>query len=136
MIWMGEEFGDYHPKVTDPEKIDWTLLKNENNQQLREHYKCLIHLRRQNLAMQRNDLDYIFEHKEDGILAYTRWDDTGKKIVVIANLRDRHYDTYAIPYLPDEGEWLDVLTGEKITIQNRTWTGKLDPWESKVLVKG
>jgi 1,4-alpha-glucan branching enzyme len=136
MIWMGEEFGDYHIKATDPEKIDWTLLKNENNQNLREHYKRLIHLRRENLAMQRNELDYLFEHKEDGILAYTRWDDAGKKIVVIANLRDRHYDTYAIPFLPDDGEWLDVLTGEKITIQNRTWTGKLDPWESKVLIKG
>ncbi len=136
MIWMGDEFGDYHQKDTNPEKIDWTLLKNERNQQLRAHHKRIIQLRRENPAMQRNDLDYIFEHKEDGILAFTRWDDTGKKVVVIANLRDKDYANYTVHFLPDDGEWQDWFTQEKIEIKDRKWSGALHPWEAKVLVKG
>ena len=136
MIWMGEEFGDYHPKRCEPEKIDWTLLGNESNKALREHYKRLIHLRREHGALQRNDLEFIFEHGEDGILAYTRWDDVGGKVVVIANLRDREHGEYFVPGMPEDGEWMDVLHGEKYEVHDRTWSGRLEAWESRVLVKG
>ncbi len=136
MIWMGEEFGDYHPKNTDPEKIDWTLLANENNKQLREHYKRVIQLRRENRALQNTDLDFLFEHKEDGLLAFLRQDGTGKKIVVIANLKDRQHDTYTIPFLPEDGEWQNWLTNQPVDIKDKKWTGPLAPWEAVILVKG
>ncbi|MGN6367430.1 MAG: alpha-amylase family glycosyl hydrolase [Phycisphaerae bacterium] len=139
MIWMGEEFGDYHPKNTDPEKIDWTLLANENNKNLHAHYKRIIQLRRENKALHNTDLDYLFEHKDDGILAYLRQhneNDTSRKIVVIANLRDRDYSTYTVPFLPEDGEWTDWFTGQKVEIQDKKWTGPLHPWQAVVLVKG
>jgi 1,4-alpha-glucan branching enzyme len=133
MIWMGEEFADYHGKAMDPQKIDWTLLKNERNQQLHAHYKKLIHLRRGHKALHTNNLDFIFEHAEDGILTYVRWDDAGNKVLVIANLRDRAHEGYALGNLPD-GKWKDVLSDEEITIENHALTTPLHPWQARVFV--
>jgi len=135
MIWMGEEFGDYHPKVTDPEKIDWTLLKNERNQQLRAHYKRIIQLRRGERALQGNDLDFIFEHKDEGVLAFLRWDETGRKVVVIVNLKDRMHESYTVPFMPEDGEWREWFKEEKVEIKEKKWSGRLEPWEAVVLVK-
>jgi 1,4-alpha-glucan branching enzyme len=135
MIWMGEEFGDYHSKRMDPQKIDWTLLKNNRNRDLREHYKKLIALRRDNNALAGNDLDFLYEHLEQGILAYLRWDNARKKAIVIANLRDRTNDNVTIPHLPS-GEWHDYLGGNAGTIKDGAWTGKLMPWQGVVLTQG
>ena len=87
MIWMGEEFGDYHGKATDPQKIDWTLLKHERNRALHAHYKKMIALRREHGALKGNHLDFVFEHADDGILAYVRVDagNAERKVLVIAN---------------------------------------------------
>jgi 1,4-alpha-glucan branching enzyme len=134
MIWMGEEFADYHGKAMDPQKIDWTLLAHDNNKGLREHYKRLIQLRRSSGALCNNNLDFIFEHGEDGILAFVRWDEE-KKVVVIANLRDREHEGYKLGNLPD-GKWKEWLTEEEVEIKGGEWTARLMPWEAKVLVAG
>ena len=134
MIWMGEEFGDYHSKATEPQKIDWTLLKNERNQQLHAHYQKVIHLRREHAALQGNHLDFLFDHGEDGILAFVRVDAAKpeRKVLVIANLRDRAHESYDLTNLPD-GKWKDWLTGEEIEIKGNALKVKLEPWEAKVL---
>ncbi|HVS71903.1 MAG TPA: alpha-amylase family glycosyl hydrolase [Phycisphaerae bacterium] len=136
MIWMGEEFADYHGKAMDPQKIDWTLLANDHNKELREHYKKMIHLRRENTALHRNDLAFFYEHAADGILAFARWDDTGKQVVVIANFKDQPHDPHEVTNFPDGDTWTDYLTGEKVEIKNHQWTGPLAPWEAKVFIRG
>jgi 1,4-alpha-glucan branching enzyme len=132
MIWMGEEFGDSHPRKTEPQKIDWTLLKNDCNRDLREHYKKVIALRRQNPALQGNNLDFLYEHADDGILAFLRWDDAGKKVIVIANLKDQPHDSVTIPSLPS-GEWDDYLAGQRVSLKDKAWTGPLGPWQTVIL---
>lgn len=136
MIWMGEEFADYHGKAMDPQKIDWTLLANDRNKELREHYKKMIHLRRENPALHRNDLTFFYEHVADGILAFVRWDDGGKQVVVIANFRDQAHESHEVTNFPDGEEWKDWLTGEAVEIKERKWVGKLGAWEAKVFVRG
>ena len=42
MIWMGEEFGEYVPMSEQSNKINWTLLENDENKNLFEYYKTLI----------------------------------------------------------------------------------------------
>ncbi len=134
MIWMGEEFADYHPKSMDPQKIDWKLLGNENNKQLHAFYKRLIHLRREHGALHGNNLDFIFENAEAGVLVFVRWDDTGKKVLIIANLRDQHHESYTFTNLPN-GQWKDATAAEEITVEinDNSLTIPLAPWEARVL---
>jgi 1,4-alpha-glucan branching enzyme len=135
MIWMGEEFADYHGKAMDPQKIDWTLLANENNKALHAHYKRMIALRRTHPGLHGNELEFLFEHAADGLLVFTRFpkDAPDRKVLVIANLRDRAHASYTVTNLPD-GRWKDWLTDEELTIENHTLTTPLDPWQARVLV--
>lgn len=134
MIWMGEEFADYHPKTQEQAKIDWTLLKNENNQKLHDHYKSLITMRKQNNALRRNDLEFFYEHVEDGILAFTRWDEGGNQVVVVLNLKGNQHGDYKIPNFPRDGLWHAWTYNVDTEIKDRTWIGHIDPWEAKVFV--
>lgn len=134
MIWMGDEFADYHGKSMEQQKIDWSLLKNEHNMRLHDHYKSMIACRKQNNALRRNDLEFIFEKVEDGILAFTRWDDHGNRVVVILNLHGTDHPGYAIPNMPDNGKWHDWIFNVDFEIKDNTWTGPLGAWEAKVFV--
>jgi 1,4-alpha-glucan branching enzyme len=96
----------------------------------------MIRLRREHAALQGNHLDFIFEHGEDGILAFVRSDaaDPERSVLVIANLRDRVHENYKVINLPD-GKWKDWLTGEEVEIEGNALTARLEPWEAKVLVR-
>ena len=59
MIWMGEEFGEYKPKTVDPAKLDWSLLKNDENSSLLELVRGLIALRKQTHALFTNNINFF-----------------------------------------------------------------------------
>jgi 1,4-alpha-glucan branching enzyme len=136
MIWMGEEFADYHGKAMDPQKIDWTLLQHDRNRALHAHYKRMIALRREHPALHGNELEFLFEHAEDGLLAFLRFptDAPDRKVLIIANLRDRAHEACTLGNLPD-GVWKDWLTDETVTIDHHTLTTPLEPWQARVLVR-
>ncbi|WP_445240189.1 hypothetical protein [Microcoleus vaginatus] len=46
MLWMGEEFGQSTRQTPNqPNKLQWSLLKNQPNHELLEYYKHVILLR-------------------------------------------------------------------------------------------
>ncbi|WP_347242485.1 alpha-amylase family glycosyl hydrolase [Nostoc sp. FACHB-888] len=78
MLWMGEEFGEYQQKsesVTQLQKINWSLLESDQNRDLFKYYQNLIALRKQNLTLQSDNIDFFYENAGDKVLAYTRWDE-------------------------------------------------------------
>jgi 1,4-alpha-glucan branching enzyme len=134
MIWMGEEFGEYKNKSLDPAKIDWTLLANERNRNLFNHYKRLIELRKKNEALTGNHINFFQKDEGSGVLAFVRWTDSGKRVVVIANLSGTpHYD-YVVNGFPCSGTWQDWIADVPIEVSNDTLVTTLGSFEGKVFV--
>ena len=103
LVWMGNEFGEYNPE--EEIAIDWTLLENDSNQDLRGYYQGLINLRKDNHALRTSNIDFFHEDPESKVLAYTRWNDEGSRAVVVINFSGDFLEDYAIEHFPHEGTW-------------------------------
>lgn len=136
MIWMGEEFGEYKHKTLEPSKIDWTLLENDENRGLFEYCKGLINLRKNNPALYMENIEFFHENLDSRVLAYTRWNEEGSRVVVVANFSDSYLAGYSVPHFPCAGTWhewtsnYDVESGEDdILIDLAEWEAKVFVWE-------
>ncbi len=134
MLWMGEEFGDYHRTDPDPTKIDWTLLDNDLNRGLFEYYKGLIALRKQNPALQTEHIEFFHEDPESKVIAFTRWNDEGSRIVVIANFSDNFLANYTVPNFPADGTWHEWTRDFDIESGDGQIMVDLPEYEARVLV--
>ncbi|MBD2346633.1 alpha-amylase family glycosyl hydrolase [Anabaena subtropica] len=134
LVWMGEEFGEYKPKQQDQSKIDWTLLGNDLNRGLFDYYKGLINLRKNTHALYTANIDFIHENSEAKVLAYSRWNDEGSRVVVVANFSADFLAGYHVPNFPSGGTWhewtgdYDVEAGDDGIITD------MGPYEAKVFV--
>ena len=134
MIWMGEEFAEYKPKTPEQNKIDWTLLENDKNRSLHDYYRGLIFLRKNNHALYTENIEFFYEQADDRVLAYTRWNDEGSRIVVIANLSGNYLKDYTIPHMPDDGTWHEWGGDYDVEVSDNTLVIDLPEYEAKVLV--
>lgn len=136
LIWMGEEFGEYKAKTIEQAKIDWTLLGNDMNKGLWEYYKGLIHLRKNNQALYTENIDFFHEDPDSKVFAYTRWNDEGSRVVVVANLSENYLAGYSVPHFPANGTWhewtgnYDVESGDdNIMIDLPEYEAKVFVWQ-------
>jgi 1,4-alpha-glucan branching enzyme len=126
MIWMGAEIGEYKEKTSGVAKLDWSLIEdrednsNAINKQQLKYYKDIIQLRKVNLALTTPNLEFIFEHVNDRIMAWYRWnssiDDSHKQdnhVIVICNWSSSTYETYEILNIPQNGRWYEWLNDNK-----------------------
>ncbi len=134
MLWMGEEFAEYKPKTPESSKIDWTLLNYDNNQSLHDYYRGLIFLRKHNHALYTENIQFFYENAEDRVLAYTRWNGEGSRVVVVANLSGNFLKDYAIPHIPSDGTWHEWGYDYDLEVANQTLITDLPEYEAKVLV--
>ncbi len=102
MIWMGEEFGEHRPMSEDSNKIDWTLLEHEVNQDLLAFYRKLIAFRTSHAAFASEKIEFFHESPEAGILAFHRFDENANAFAVVLNLSDDDAPEYPIPSFPFE----------------------------------
>ncbi|MEG4321939.1 MULTISPECIES: alpha-amylase family glycosyl hydrolase [unclassified Microcoleus] len=136
LIWMGEEFGEYKAKTIEQAKIDWTLLGNDMNKGLWEYYKGLIHLRKNNQALYTENIDFFHEDPDSKVFAYTRWNDEGSRVVVVANMSENYLAGYSVPHFPANGTWhewtgnYDVESGDdNIMIDLPEYEAKVFVWQ-------
>jgi 1,4-alpha-glucan branching enzyme len=134
MIWMGEEFAEYKPKTPEQNKIDWTLLGNDTNKGLHDYYQSLIFLRKNNHALFTENIEFFYENLDDRVLAYTRWNDKGSRVVVIANLSGNFLKDYTIPHIPADGTWHEWVSDYNVEVSGNTLVLDLPEYEAKVLV--
>jgi 1,4-alpha-glucan branching enzyme len=134
MVWMGEEFGEYKHKTIDPAKIDWTLLSGELNQGLFAYYKGLIHLRKENHALHTANIEFIHENPEAKVIAYTRWNDEGSRVVVVANFSDQFLAGYNVPNFPADGNWHEWTGNYDVEAVEGSVTIDIGEYEAKVFV--
>jgi 1,4-alpha-glucan branching enzyme len=138
MLWMGEEFGEHKRKsetVTQPKKIAWPLLERDQNRDLFEYYKKLIALRKQNPALQSDNIEFFHEDVDAKVLAYVRWHEEGSRVVVVANFSDQNLSGYHVPEFPSAGRWhewtgnYDIEAGENgIMIDIEAYQAKVFVW--------
>ncbi|MBE9041991.1 alpha amylase C-terminal domain-containing protein [Oscillatoriales cyanobacterium LEGE 11467] len=134
LVWMGEEFGDYHILDPEPTKIDWTLLGNDLNRNLFEHCKGLIHLRENNHALYTENIDFFHEDAESGVIAYTRWNDKGSRVAVVANFSGQFLAGYRVPNFPANGTWHEWTGDYDLESGDDNILIDLPEYEAKVLV--
>lgn len=132
MLWMGGEFGEYKEKKLEAAKIDWLLLQNEANRDLFEFYKGLVALRKEQGALQSENLEF---HENTGarVLAFRRWDGGGAQLVVVANLSDSHHDAYRVPEV-ESGTWHEWTKAYDTEVSGQL-SLELGAWEAQVFVK-
>lgn len=134
LVWMGEEFGEYQPLTPESSKIDWQLLGNDSNRNLLEYYKGLIGLRKDNHALYTNNIDFFHENPESKVIAYTRWNDEGSRVVVVANFSDKFLAGYQIPTFPEAGTWHEWTANYDLEAGDDGLMLDLGEYEAKVFV--
>jgi 1,4-alpha-glucan branching enzyme len=110
------------------------LLNNDLNRGLFAYYKGLINLRTTNHALFTENIDFIHENPETKVLAYSRWNEHGSRVVVVANFSENFLAGYRIDNFPCAGKWhewtgnYDLETGDDSIITD------LGGYEAKVFV--
>ncbi|NEQ34757.1 MAG: alpha-amylase, partial [Leptolyngbya sp. SIO4C5] len=135
MLWMGEEFGEYKYKTIEPNKIDWTLLKNDANRDLLEYYRGLIDLRKQNHALYGENIEFFHEDPESRVFAFTRWNNEGAQIVVTVNFSDSFLSDYPFPNFPADGTWHEWTGNYDVEVNDGQLVTDLAEFEAKVYVR-
>ena len=130
--WMGNEFGEYNPE--EEIAIDWTLLKNDSNQNLRGYYRGLIALRKENHALRTSNIDFFHEEPESKVLAYTRWNDEGSRVVVVINFSGDFLQDYAIEHFPHDGAWHEWTKDYRVEAKAEKLVIDLGGYEAQVFV--
>jgi 1,4-alpha-glucan branching enzyme len=134
LVWMGEEFGAYKEKTLDPTKIDWTLLQNNQNQDLLSHYQGLIRLRKESHALRTANVEFFHENPNDKVLAYIRWNDEGSRVIVVANFSDHYLADYEVSGFPHDGTWHEWLNDYDVEVKENILVTDLPEYEAKILV--
>ncbi len=134
MIWMGAEFGEYKPKTIEQSKIDWTLLKHENNLGLFKYYKGLIDLRKHNHALYTENINFFHEDPEAKVLAYVRWNDEGSRVVVVLNFSDNFLTDYYVPNFPSVARWHEWTCNYDVQPEEVDMKIDIGGYEAKVFV--
>jgi 1,4-alpha-glucan branching enzyme len=137
MLWMGEEFGEPKRKsetVTQPKKIAWPLLERDLNRDLFEYYKKLIALRKQNLALSSDNIEFFHENPEAKVLAYSRWHEEGSRVVVVANFSDNFLSGYQVPNFPGAGTWHEWIGDYDVEAGKDGIVIDIGGYEAKVFV--
>lgn len=135
MIWMGEEFGEHVSMSEQSNKINWTLLENDANRELFEHYRTLVLLRTSHVAFRSANIEFFHEDAESGVLCFHRYDDEGNSVAVALNLSDETHDNYMIPNFPFSGSCREWINDYQIEIANGKITTNLARRTGLVFVK-
>ncbi|WP_293193863.1 MULTISPECIES: alpha amylase C-terminal domain-containing protein [unclassified Microcoleus] len=135
MLWMGEEFGQSTRQTPNqPNKLQWSLLNNQQNHDLLEYYKHLIRLRTNVPALYTENIEFIHQNAEAKVLAYYRWNDDGSRIVVVANFSDTYLSDYCIPNFPDTGNWHEWMYNKIVGVGEEDFKFDLPEWSAHVFL--
>jgi 1,4-alpha-glucan branching enzyme len=136
MIWMGQEFGAVNPKSLEPQPIDWSLLANKDNKDLRDFSAELIKFRRQRPSLWSDNFQVVLSDSNRRIFGYKRWNDAGGVVVVVANINDTPSGEFVIEKAGlEDGTWREHLTNRKFQMTGGQIKDTLEPSQVKIFVK-
>jgi 1,4-alpha-glucan branching enzyme len=133
MLWMGEEFGQATQKSDNRQPLHWSLLNNDRNKDLWEHYHFLIHLRQMNPALYSDQFEVITDMSDRGVVAFKRWIESGNIVVVVANLKPEYAGKVEIASAGiDNGRWREAIYDYEVLVQRNCLSDTLA--ESEVII--
>jgi len=136
MIWMGQEFGAANPKTLEPQPIDWALLANKDNKDLRQFLAKLIKLRREHPAFWSDNFQVVLKDSDRQIFGYKRWNDAGGVAVVVVNLNDAPSGEFIVEKAGlEDGRWREHIGNRTFQITNGQIKDTLEPSQVKVFIK-
>ena len=127
MLWQGQEFGfksgwtdengdgDYDDEKLSYRPLDWSVLDTENGQSHFDHYKKLIHLRKNNPAISKGTFYDLFRYTDQSVIVYgykdERIEGNNDQVVVIANFSTSDQIIQNVPFL-SSGNWYSFLENQ------------------------
>jgi 1,4-alpha-glucan branching enzyme len=134
MLWMGEEFGESTRETPNqPNKLQWSLLKNQPNHQLLAYYKHVILQREKVPALYTENIEFFHENAETKVLAYYRWSDEGTPAVVVANFLATYLSGNSIPNF-SAGTWREWMYNKILEVGEEWFKFDLPEWSAHLFV--
>jgi 1,4-alpha-glucan branching enzyme len=117
MIYHGQEFGMDTARTIDPNKLQWNKLSyNYPGKEVYNHFKALIKLRKNHMALRQNNIEEVWRYQNENVLIYKRWDNYGDIIIVALNFSD--YDQYVDIPMPQNGRWYEYIYNYEVNVDN------------------
>jgi 1,4-alpha-glucan branching enzyme len=136
MIWMGQEFGAANPKSMEPQPIDWALLANKDNNDLRDFTAKLIKFRREHPALWKDNFQVVLKDSDRKIFGYKRWNDGGGLVVVVANINDTPSGEFIVEKAGvEDGRWREHISGHTFQATGGQIKDTLERSQVKIFVK-
>jgi len=134
MLWMGEEFEESTRETPNqPNKLQWSLLKNQPNHQLLAYYKHVILQREKVPALYTKNIEFFHGNAETKVIAYYRWSDEGTPAVVVANFWDTYLSGNSIPNFP-AGTWHELMYNKIVEVGEEGFKFDLPESSAQVFV--
>ncbi len=136
MIWMGQEFGAANPLSLDPQPIDWALLANKDNKDLRDFTAKVINFRRKNPSLWGDNFQVVLSDSDRQLFGFKRWNDVGGLVVVVANLKDTPGGEFVIENAGlVDGPWREHMSDRKFQMTAGQIKDTIEPSQVKIFVK-
>ncbi len=85
-------------------------------------------------ALRTSNIEFIHEDPESKVLAYTRWNDEGSRVLVIINFSANFLQDYQINHCPQSGTWHEWTQNYDVEAQSDKLVIDIGEYEAKVLV--
>jgi 1,4-alpha-glucan branching enzyme len=135
MLLAGQEFGEDSPRTIEFWPLDWKKLTLPQGRDQFEFYRRLLRVRHEHPALRSDFAEYYGDDfARSKVMRFKRWDGAGDAVVVGLNF-DNCTQQVGLGF-PHNGRWLDVISGELVTVAGYWRDFTLLPWEAVVLVPG
>jgi hypothetical protein len=94
----------------------------------------MIALRKEHPALRTENISFVYESIEHGVLASIRWSEEGDKVIAIYNLSGQPLKDYQVP-LEEQGVWRDWTSGTEIEITDNHMVLDLPEREARIFVR-
>ena len=136
MIYAGQEFGEDTPRTIDFLPLHWEKMERKLHKVHFTVVRQLIQLRRQHPALRSDYIRfYVDDFAAEKIVRYDRWtvdDDENSDFVAVAiNFDSVCRKTKLV--VPEAGEWHNLLTGERLKVDDGEYVFELDAWSAMVV---
>lgn len=123
MVFMGQEFledklwtdnhGDMNNMIWWDGVEGWNGVEGKDKNMVDFHFfaRDLIWLRRKQPALRGEHINVFHVHNDNRVVAFHRWLDSGRDVVVVVSLSELTYYGYRIGF-PGSGLWQEVFNGD------------------------
>jgi 1,4-alpha-glucan branching enzyme len=133
MLLAGQEFGEDSERTIAFWPLDWRKLDLPQGKAQLDFCRRLLRLRQAHPALRSDLIEFYWdEFQRFKVLRYKRWD--GEKDVVVVGLNFDNICQHVGLGFPQDGRWLDVLSGEIFTVTGHWHDFTVFPWHAVVLV--